>query len=86
MLLSTSLPKDDEIDKLKDVKNIAAIKRSGFSDGQRRKNIFAIKSGVIVENSQKFDGQVVDISPLNSIGHPVYRFLTSFFFGVDYEL
>lgn len=86
MLLSTALPAESEYSTLEGCA-FKLLKRSGFVDSfthsannQRRKDIFAIKSGAIFD--RPFEGVITDVSPTHG-KHPVYRCLKAFFRGVN---
>ena len=86
MTLSICLPKDLN-DELLDESYYLLVRRSGFVDSTKynsnlvkKKDIYAF--GVGSTFTQKFEGQIVDISS-DYGNHPVYKNLKSFLIGVE---
>lgn len=87
MTLSTSLPKEDEIDKAIEEATYQLIKRSGFvysntySDiaSLRKKDLYVLSAGSIVQN--KYEGDIYDVSHENG-HHPIYRYAKGMFLGI----
>ncbi len=84
--LSTSFPKDEELDQALDGANYKIQKRSGFisspsfSDSPRKKKAFyTFQSGSTF--LQKFEGDIFDLSNNNGT-HPVYSYQKALFLGV----
>lgn len=85
MLLSTALPKDDELENALEGASYLLQKRSGFvysadyAEEQRKKqDLFVFQSGSCFVN--RFDGDIYDVG--NNGKHPVYRYAKPIFMGV----
>jgi len=80
MLLSSALPKDDELEAAMDGASYLICKRSGFAapDGGellKKRDLFVFAAGSCFKN--KFKGGIYDVS--KGQGHPVYRYAMPFF-------
>lgn len=87
MTLSTSLPKDDELDNALINSSYLMEKRSGFiysttysDEFRRKKDMYVFSSGSCFENL--FDGDVYDVSEGQNT-HKVYRYAKPLFLGVE---
>lgn len=87
MLLSVSLPTDDEIEKVVEKGEYSLIKRSGFvssynySDNyERKKDLYVFDSGSCFKS--KFKGAIYDVSRKEK-AHPVYRYAIPMWLGVN---
>ena len=85
MLLSTALPRDEELEKSLEGATYLLEKRSGFvssdkyADEQRKKkDMYVFMAGSYFVNC--FDGDIYDVSEGGS--HPVYRYAKPMFMGV----
>lgn len=85
MLLSSALPKEDELEKTLDGASYLLQKRSGFiysdtyAEEQRKKqDLFVFQTGSCFVNC--FDGDIYDVG--NNGGHSVYRYAKPIFMGV----
>lgn len=85
MLLSSALPKEDELEKTLDGASYLLQKRSGFihsdtyAEEQRKKqDLFVFQAGSCFVNC--FDGDIYDVG--NNGGHSVYRYAKPIFMGV----
>lgn len=85
MLLSSALPKEDELEKTLDGASYLLQKRSGFiysdtyAEEQRKKqDLFVFQAGSCFVNC--FDGDIYDVG--NGGGHSVYRYAKPIFMGV----
>ena len=81
-LISTALPKDDELEKALDGAKYRLIRRGGFIDSTtytptfvKKRNVFAFKAGS--EFKKPFSGDIVIVG--NKGTHDVYRFLKPLF-------
>ncbi|MDR1773645.1 MAG: type III-A CRISPR-associated RAMP protein Csm4 [Clostridioides sp.] len=86
LLISTALPKQDELENALEEANYSLIKRSGFIDSVsysnnlvKKKDIFAFASGSIFEKS--FKGDIYTIATNGT--HSVYRYLKPLFLEVQ---
>ena len=87
MSLSTSLPKDDELEEALENSSYLMEKRSGFiystsysDEFRRKKDMYVFSSGSCFENI--FDGDVYDVSEGQG-KHKVYRYAKPLFLGVE---
>ena len=87
MSLSTSLPKDDELEEALENSSYLMEKRSGFiystsysDEFRRKKDMYVFSSGSCFENI--FDGDVYDVSEGQNT-HKVYRYAKPLFLGVE---
>lgn len=87
MILSTSLPKDDELEASLVNSSYLMEKRSGFiysttysEEFKRKKDMYVFSSGSCFENI--FDGDVYDVSEGQNT-HKVYRYAKPLFLGVE---
>ncbi len=87
MTLSTSLPKDDELEETLENSSYLMEKRSGFiysttysDEFRRKKDMYVFSSGSCFENL--FDGDVYDVSEGQNT-HKVYRYAKPLFLGVE---
>ena len=85
MLLSSALPKEDELEKSLDGASYLLQKRSGFvysdiyAEEQRKKQeLFVFQVGSCFTNC--FDGDIYDVG--NNGVHSVYRYAKPIFMGV----
>lgn len=86
MLLTSSLPKDNELDKALADATFNLIRRSGFVQSDtfsdtlvKKKNQFFLTSGSILKN--KFEGKVYDVAPENG-NHKVFRYSKPLFISL----
>ncbi len=86
MSLSVSLPEDDELEHVIGDAEYLMLKRSGFVASekyaqtlQKKKDIYLFREGSCF--TQRFDGQVADVSDGGS--HPVYRYARAMWMKVD---
>lgn len=87
MSLSTSLPKDDELEEALENSSYLMEKRSGFiysttysDEFRRKKDMYVFSSGSCFENLS--DGDVYDVSEGQNT-HKVYRYAKPLFLGVE---
>lgn len=85
LLLSTALPKEDELDHALEGASYLLGKRSGFVSSaayadelRRKKDLYVFMAGSCFKN--EFAGDVYDVS--DGGGHPVYRYAKPLFMGV----
>lgn len=83
--LSTSLPREDELDSALDGAFYMTEKRSGFVDSagysdtyMKKRNLFVLAAGSVFQN--KYQGDVYDVADGGK--HPVYRYAKPLFIGV----
>lgn len=86
MLISSALPKTEELQKATEHGYFQLIKRSGFIDSanysdrqMRKRDLYVFQSGSCFTSS--FSGQIVDVSDGGK--HPVYRYAKAMFLGVS---
>lgn len=86
MLLTSSLPRDDELDAVVQNACYQLIRRAGFvasstlPEGMRKKRTqYFFSAGSVLETG--FTGDVYNVGPRNM--HPVYRYSKPIFLGVD---
>lgn len=86
MTLSTSLPKEDELEEVLEDANYSMIKRSGFVNSYnyadeflRKRDLYVLASGACVKSV--FDGDVYDVSEGGK--HSVYRYAKPLFLEVS---
>lgn len=85
LLLSSSIPDKDELEKAIDLANYQLIKDSGFAystdSGKllRKKDVFKFKAGSIFYNT--YTGSIKDVSPIG-YKHPVYNYSKGLFYGI----
>ena len=86
MLLSSALPKTDEMEAVLKDASYSLLKRSGFVDStrfddqqMRKKDLYVLAAGSCTKNV--FDGCMVDEK--NGGRHPVYRYAYGLFLGVN---
>lgn len=85
LLLSTALPREDELSHVLEGATYLLGKRSGFVSSvdyadelRRKKDLYVFMAGSCFE--KKFDGDIYDVS--DGGGHPVYRYAKPLFMGV----
>lgn len=85
MLLSTALPRDEELDEAMEGASYLLQKRSGFvaseqyaKTWQKKKDLYVFSAGSCFKN--RFEGDIYDVS--DGGNHPVYRYAKPLFMGV----
>lgn len=85
MLMSTALPKEEEMEQALDGASYLLNKRSGFiasraytEEMQRKRDFYTFTAGSCF--SHEFSGDIYDVS--RNGGHPVYRYARALFMGV----
>lgn len=84
--LTTSLPKDDELNKALEDASYSLVKRSGYIDTLKSNDINIKKNDFYMFSSgscftKKFEGDIFDVAPIRA-SHPVYRYAKPIFMGV----
>ncbi len=85
MLLSTALPKDEELENALEGATYLIERRSGFvasdqyaDELRKKKDLYVFASGSCFVN--RFDGDIIDVS--DGGGHKVYRYAKPIFIGI----
>ena len=86
MLLSTALPRENELEEVLYGAEYQLVRRGGFVASEnyaeqqmRKKDLYVFAAGSCFEKT--FTGNVYDVSSGGS--HPVYRYAKGFFMGAD---
>lgn len=86
LLLSTSLPKDEELESSLEAAYYMIKKTSGFTYSEsvgeqlRKQDLYKLKSGSTFE--QAFTGDIRDVSP-DDFPHPVWNYAKGFFYALN---
>lgn len=92
MLITSSIPRDEELEKAIEDANFSLIRRSGFIQSEnyadnllKKETQFFLTSGSVLKD--RFEGDVYNVAPDKDEEkfHPIYRYSKPLFIGVDYE-
>lgn len=85
VLLTTSLPKDNELSRVMDGANYRLVKSSGFTyspsvnEQLRKEDLYKFASGSVF--SRRYQGSIVDVRP-SGFAYPVWNYAKGMFYGL----
>lgn len=86
VLLTTSLPNDNELGLVVDDANYRLVKSSGFtyspdtSEQLRKEDLYKFASGSVF--TRRYAGVIADVRP-NGFAHPVWNYAKGMFYGLE---
>lgn len=84
LMLTTSLPREDEMERALDGANFRLVRRGGFvaseqlSEGRKKQAQYFLEAGSVLQNP--YEGELYSVCP--GAPHPVYRYAKPLFLGV----
>lgn len=86
VLLTTSLPNDNELSRVMDGANYRLVKSSGFTyspsshEQLRKEDLYKFASGSVF--SRRYQGTIADVRP-SGFAHPVWNYAKGMFYGLE---